>query len=140
MGQKVNPIGFRIGVCFGWDSRWCVRDPKDYADTVAEDLAIRDFVKKNLASAEIGRVEIERAGDAVRVVLHSGRPGVVIGKKGQEIETLRQRIAKAVKSYQKHLTAQLLLLAFFVFLKQLKRAAIFDHIQNLPYQWPIALH
>ena len=106
MGQKVNPIGFRIGVCFGWDSRWCVRDPKDYADTVAEDLAIRDFVKKNLASAEIGRVEIERAGDAVRVVLHSGRPGVVIGKKGQEIETLRQRIAKAVKSSHVEVSVQ----------------------------------
>src|SRR4029077_3703048 len=62
--------------------------------------------KKNLANAEIGRVEIERAGDAVRVILHSARPGVVIGKKGQEIEALRQRIAKAVKSAHVEVSVQ----------------------------------
>jgi small subunit ribosomal protein S3 len=98
VGQKVNPVGFRTGVCFGWDSRWCVGSSREYAQFLAEDLSIRDFIKINLKSAEIDRVEIERAGDAVRVVLHSARPGVVIGKKGQEIEMLRQRIAKLVKS------------------------------------------
>jgi small subunit ribosomal protein S3 len=106
VGQKVNPIGFRIGVYFGWDSRWCVRDSKEYARLLAEDLAVRDFIKKNLRSAEIGRVEIERAGDAVRIVLHSARPGVVIGKKGQEIETLRQRIAKLVQSSHVEVSVQ----------------------------------
>lgn len=106
MGQKVNPIGFRVGVYFGWDSRWCVRDQKEYARLLAEDLTVRDFIKKNLRSAEIGRVEIERAGDAVRVVLHSARPGVVIGKKGQEIETLRQRIAKLVQSSHVEVSVQ----------------------------------
>lgn len=106
MGQKVNPTGFRVGICFGWDSRWCVRDPKKYADVVAEDLKIRDFVKKNLANAEIGRVEIERPGDAVRIILHSARPGVVIGKKGQEIESLRQRIGKAIKGSHVEVTVQ----------------------------------
>ena len=106
MGNKVNPIGFRIGVCFGWDSRWCVRDQKQYALFLAEDLAVRDFVKKNLKSAEIGRVEIERAGDAVRVILHSARPGVVIGKKGQDIEALRQRIAKLVESSHVEVSVQ----------------------------------
>ncbi len=106
MGQKVNPIGFRIGVYFGWDSRWCVRDSKEYARLLAEDLAVRDFIKKNLKSAEIGRVEIERAGDAVRIVLHSARQGVVIGKKGQEIETLRQRIAKLVESSHVEVSVQ----------------------------------
>lgn len=106
MGNKVSPVGFRIGVCFGWDSRWCVRDQKEYAHLLAEDLAVRDFVKKNLKSAEIGRVEIERAGDAVRVILHSARPGVVIGKKGQDIEALRQRIAKLVKSAHVEVSVQ----------------------------------
>lgn len=106
MGQKVNPVGLRTGICFGWDSRWCVRDSKEYARLVAEDLRIRDFVKKNLKSAEIGRVEIERAGDAVRVILHSARPGVVIGKKGQEIEALRQRIAKLVQSAHVEVSVQ----------------------------------
>lgn len=106
MGQKVNPIGFRIGVYFGWDSRWCVRDSKEYARLLAEDLAVRDFIKKNLKTAEIGRVEIERAGDAVRIILHSARPGVVIGKKGQEIETLRQRMAKLIESSHVEVSVQ----------------------------------
>lgn len=98
MGQKVNPVGLRTGICFGWDSRWCVGNSKEYSQFLAEDLAIRDFIKTHLKGAEIDRIEIERAGDAIGVVLHSARPGLVIGKKGQEIEGLRQRLAKLVKS------------------------------------------
>ncbi len=95
MGQKVNPIGFRIGVYRDWDSRWFARG-KSYADLFLEDHAIRNFVARFLRGAEIARVEIEKAGDNVRVVLHSARPGVVIGKKGQEIDSLRRQLAKLI--------------------------------------------
>jgi small subunit ribosomal protein S3 len=95
VGQKVNPIGFRIGVYRDWDSRWFARG-KSYADLFLEDHAIRNFVARNLRGAEVARVEIEKAGDNVRVVLHSARPGVVIGKKGQEIDSLRRQLAKLI--------------------------------------------
>lgn len=91
MGQKVNPKGFRIGVYREWDARWFARH--SYGKQLLEDLKIRQFVDKELKHAEIARVEIEKAGDSVKVVLHSGRPGVVIGKKGQEIDNLRKKIA-----------------------------------------------
>ena len=91
MGQKVNPIGFRTGVYRSWDSRWFARN--SYAQLFFEDLAIRKYIEKNLSSAEIERIEIEKAGDNVRVVIHSARPGVVIGKKGQEIDLIRKRLA-----------------------------------------------
>ncbi len=99
MGNKVNPIGFRLGVSRGWDSRWFARE--SYGDTVQEDLSIRDYVKKKLAHAEVGNVEIERAGENVRVVIYSARPGVVIGKKGQEIENIRNDLSK--KLGRKHI-------------------------------------
>jgi small subunit ribosomal protein S3 len=92
VGQKVNPIGFRIGVYRPWDSRWFARD--SYAKLLADDLLLRDYIKKNLINAEVGRVEIERAGDSVRVIIHSARPGVVIGRKGQEIDAIRGRLSK----------------------------------------------
>lgn len=91
MGQKVNPKGFRVGVYRDWDARWFARH--SYGKQLLEDLKIRKFVDKELKHAEIARVEIEKAGDNVKVVLHSGRPGVVIGKKGQEIDNLRKKIA-----------------------------------------------
>ncbi|MBN2267046.1 MAG: 30S ribosomal protein S3 [Candidatus Babeliaceae bacterium] len=93
MGQKVNPIGFRIGVTLDHPSRWCARNARGYAEFLADDLKIRDYIKKNLSNAEIARIEIERAGDAIRVIVHSARPGVVIGKKGQEIDVLRKKLA-----------------------------------------------
>jgi len=94
VGNKVNPIGFRLGVSRGWDSRWFARD--SYGETVQEDLSIRDYVNTKLAHAEVGKVDIERAGDNVRVVIHSARPGVVIGKKGQEIETIRKDLSRRI--------------------------------------------
>lgn len=93
MGQKVNPIGFRIGVTVDHSSRWYPRQ-RSYADLLNDDLKVRDYIKKNLRAAEIGMVEIERAGDAMSIVLHSARPGVVIGKKGQEIEGLRKKFSE----------------------------------------------
>ncbi len=93
MGQKVNPVGFRLGIYRTWDSRWFAR--KSYGKEVLEDVQIRKFLNQALANAEISKIEIEKAGDDnLRVTIHSGRPGVVIGKKGQEIESLRNEIAR----------------------------------------------
>lgn len=91
MGQKVNPIGFRVGVYRDWDSRWFARD--SYGKQVLEDIKIRKYLESVLENAEISRIEIEKAGDNVRVILRSGRPGVIIGKRGQEIESLRTELA-----------------------------------------------
>lgn len=95
MGQKVNPRGFRVGVYQGWSSRWFARD--SYANSAFEDITIRKVIQKQLVGAEIDRIEIERAGDAVKVVIFSARPGVVIGKRGQEIEMIRRNLAKVLK-------------------------------------------
>lgn len=92
MGQKVNPIGFRVGVYRDWDSHWFAR--KSYGKQLLEDLAIRKYLDKVLEGAEIGKIEIEKAGDNVKVVIHTARPGVVIGKKGQDIEQLRKDLSK----------------------------------------------
>lgn len=93
MGQKVNPIGFRLGIYRDWDAHWFAPG-KAYGDRALEDIKIRKFVDERLDKAEIARVVIDKAGDSVRVVLHSGRVGMVIGKKGLEIETLRRELAK----------------------------------------------
>lgn len=95
MGQKVNPRSLRIGVYQGWNSRWFARG--SYADYAFEDISIRKTIQKQLVGAEIDRIEIERAGDAVKVVIFSARPGVVIGKRGQEIEAVRRNLAKVLK-------------------------------------------
>ena len=92
MGQMVHPIGFRLGVYRGWLARWFAR--KSYGELIMEDLKIRHYLAKRLKNAEVSSVEIEKAGDNIRVIIHSGRPGVVIGKKGQEIESLRGELAK----------------------------------------------
>jgi len=92
VGQKVNPIGFRLGVFRDWDARWFAR--KLYGKQALQDIAIRNYLAKTLESAEVGRVEIEKAGDSVKVIIHSGRPGMVIGKKGQDIEALRNGLAR----------------------------------------------
>ena len=106
MGQKVNPIGFRIGGGkLPHSSRWFARQTS-YAQLLADDLAVRDYANKYLANAELGKVEIERAGDVMRVILHSARPGVVIGKKGQEIETLRQKMSKLFKGVSVEVSVQ----------------------------------
>ncbi len=87
MGQKVHPIGFRLGVSKTWDARWYAK--RGYADLLHEDIKIRDFVKKQLPFAAISKVEIERATDRVRVTLSTARPGIVIGRKGADVERLR---------------------------------------------------
>ena len=92
MGQKVNPIGFRIGVTEDWRSRWYA--DKNYATNLANDLEIREFLNKQLSRAAVSKVEIERAGDKIKVIVTTARPGVVIGKKGAEIDALRKKLEK----------------------------------------------
>jgi small subunit ribosomal protein S3 len=87
MGQKVSPTGFRVGVIENWRSRWY--SDKDYAKNLENDIAIRKFLEKELAHAGVSRVEIERAGEKVKVIITTSRPGVVIGKKGAEVDKLR---------------------------------------------------
>ena len=96
MGQKVNPIGLRLGINRTWDSRWFAR--KEYGSLLLDDLGLRDFLQKRLAQAGISRVVIERAAKRTRITLHTARPGVVIGKKGVDIEKLRTDIAKLSNS------------------------------------------
>ena len=95
MGQKTHPIGFRLGVIKTWNSRWFAR--RDYGALVVEDQKIRRFVKDKLYQAGISRVDIERAANKVKLRIHTARPGIVIGKKGAEIENLRQKLEKVVR-------------------------------------------
>lgn len=92
MGQKVMPTGFRLGITEDWRSRWYA--DKDYAKTLENDLAIRRFLEKKLARAAVSKIEIERAGDKTKIIVTTARPGVVIGKKGAEIDALRKEVAK----------------------------------------------
>ena len=96
MGQKVNPVGLRLGINRTWDSRWYADD--DYAQLLHEDLRIRQFLFKRLNQAGIGRVVIERPAKKARITIHTARPGVVIGKKGADIERLRTDITKMTGS------------------------------------------
>ncbi len=104
MGQKVNPNGFRLGVYKDWNSHWFARD--SYGKQLMEDLAVRRFLDKALENAEVAKVDLEKAGDNVKIVIHSARPGVVIGKKGQEIETLRKRISEHLKGQNVEVSVQ----------------------------------
>ena len=92
MGQKVNPIGLRLGINRTWDSRWFAS--RDYADLLHEDLRIRKFLFDKLKQAGISRIVIERPAKRARITIYTARPGVVIGKKGQDIEKLRQDLSK----------------------------------------------
>ena len=92
MGQKVNPHGLRVGVIKEWDSRWYAEG--DFSDYLVEDHKIREYLKKKLYSAGVSRIEIERASDRVRVIIHTAKPGVIIGKGGAEIEVTRAELAK----------------------------------------------
>jgi small subunit ribosomal protein S3 len=91
VGQKVHPIGFRLGINETWKSLWFARD--SYGKQALEDIAIRTYLDKTLKNAELSSVNIEKAGDNVRVIIASARPGVVIGKKGSDIESLRKKVA-----------------------------------------------
>lgn len=94
MGQKVNPIGIRLNITRSWESNWYAG--KNYAGNLLEDQKIRKYLKKRLYHAGISKINIERTGEKVRVILHTARPGIVIGKKGAEIETLKGELEKVV--------------------------------------------
>jgi len=90
MGQKVHPIGFRLGVIRSWDSKWY--EEKNYAKWLHEDIRLREFVKEKLGQAGISRIEIERAANKVKINVHTARPGIVIGKRGAGVETLKKEV------------------------------------------------
>ena len=92
MGQKVNPHGLRVGVIKEWDSRWYAES--DFADYLVEDYKIRKYLKDKLNSAGVSKIEIERASDRVRVIIHTAKPGVIIGKGGAEIEVTKNQLSK----------------------------------------------
>ena len=93
MGQKVNPVGFRIGVIKDWEGRWFARK-KEYAGLILEDFKIRKFVKKRLYASGVAKIEIERAANRVKVTIYTARPGMVIGRQGTEVEVIRKEIEK----------------------------------------------
>ncbi len=96
MGQKVNPIGIRLGITRDWTSKWYA-DSRTFPKYVESDFRIREFLMKKLKEASVGKIHIERPARKVHVTIHTARPGVVIGKKGEDIESLRLQVAKLAK-------------------------------------------
>lgn len=94
MGQKVNPHGFRVGVIKDWDSRWFANDRKEFGEFIKEDHDLRTYLKKELYSAGLAKIEIERSANKIKMDLHVAKPGVVIGKGGAEIEALKAKLEK----------------------------------------------
>lgn len=97
MGQKVNPIGFRVGVIRTWESRWFAKGRK-YFENLHEDLKLRDFLKSKLKHAGVARIEIERAAEKLKIIIQTARPGIVIGKKGTGIDSLKNEVQSLTKS------------------------------------------
>ena len=105
MGQKINPIGFRLAVNRNWGSRWYANN-KNFAPMLAEDIKVRAFLRRKLAHASVGRVLIERPAKDARITIYSARPGVVIGKKGEEIEALKAELRRIMGVNQVHVTIE----------------------------------
>lgn len=95
MGQKVHPVGIRLGISADWASKWYA-DSKEYPDLLNADLKVRDYLKKKLANANVSRIQIERPTRAAVITIHTARPGVVIGKKGADIEIIRKEVANLI--------------------------------------------
>lgn len=96
MGQKVHPYGIRLGIVKDWTSTWYA-DTKNYANYLNNDLAVRAFLRKKLAHASVSRIQIERPANNARIIIHTARPGIVIGKKGEDIESLRKQVSALMK-------------------------------------------
>jgi small subunit ribosomal protein S3 len=111
LGQKIHPYGFRLGSLYGWQSNWFAE--RRYADQLHEDLAIRAFIKKKLYHAGISKVVIDRTGDKVVVNIHTARPGILIGKRGAEVETLRAELDQ----FSRHKE-------FFINIKEIRKAEL----------------
>lgn len=97
MGQKVNPVGFRVGVIRTWESRWYAKGKK-FFDNLHEDLKLRDFLKSKLKHAGVAKIEIERAAEKLKIIIQTARPGIVIGKKGTGIDSLKAEVQALTKS------------------------------------------
>jgi len=93
VGQKINPTGLRVGIIKDWESKWYA-DDKDYADLLHEDIKIREYLENRLSKAAVSTIEIERAANRVNITIHTGKPGMVIGKGGSEVEALRKSLNK----------------------------------------------
>lgn len=102
MGQKVHPIGFRLGIAKDWNSTWYA-EKGNYAELLISDLEVRDFLQKRLAQAAVSRIQIERPAKSARITIHTARPGIVIGKKGEDIERLRRDVT-ALMGVPTHIT------------------------------------
>ena len=111
MGQKVHPYGFRLGTLFGWQSNWFAE--RRYAEQLHEDLNIRKYIKKKLYHTGISRVVIDRTGDKVVVNIHTARPGILIGKRGAEVETLRAELSELSKNKE-----------IFINIKEIRKAEL----------------
>jgi small subunit ribosomal protein S3 len=96
MGHKVNPIGIRLGISKDWNSTWYA-EKRDYAEQLLSDLEVRKYLRKRLAHAAISKIQIERPAKSARITIHTARPGIVIGKKGEDIETLRREVTQLMK-------------------------------------------
>lgn len=95
MGQKVNPVGIRLGIVKDWSSRWYASS-KEFSDTLNADIKVREYLHKRLAQAGISRIQIDRPARNARITIHTARPGVIIGKSGKEVEVLRDEVSKIV--------------------------------------------
>ena len=95
MGQKVHPVGFRLGIIKTWKSRWFAT--KGYADTLHEDLRLRRFIKERVYHAGVSSIDIERKADQIRILIHTAKPGIIIGKKGSEVEKLKSALSSMTK-------------------------------------------
>ncbi|ACX67949.1 ribosomal protein S3 [Paenibacillus vortex V453] len=101
MGQKVNPVGLRIGIIRDWESKWYAG--KDFGDLLLEDVKIREYLKNKLKDSAVSRIEIERAANRVNVTIHTAKPGMVIGKGGSEVEVLRGQVTKIAGGKKVHI-------------------------------------
>jgi small subunit ribosomal protein S3 len=101
VGQKVHPYGFRLGINKTWSSNWCAR--RGFSDLLLEDIRLRQYIKRTLAHAGISRVEVERSANRVRVNIHTARPGIIIGKKGLEVDRLKEDLQKMISGKQVNL-------------------------------------
>ncbi len=96
MGQKVHPVGIRLGIVKDWSSTWYA-EGSEYAENLYTDITVRDFIRKKLSHASVSRIHIERPAKNARIVIHTARPGIVIGKKGEDIEALRLQISRMMR-------------------------------------------
>ncbi len=105
MGQKVHPIGMRLGIVKDWTSKWFA-ESRDYADFLNEDMKVRGYLKKKLSQASVSRIQIERTAGSANITIHTARPGLVIGKKGEDIERLRREVTRMMGLPKVHINIE----------------------------------